>query len=141
MEVLRTNTLLDYLVGALYQGLRKREAENLGGLEVDHQFEFGRLLDGKICGLRALENPVDIGGRPAVQFGEVRAIGHEATGVNVLAVCVYGRQPILTREARDLALARVGDGIRRQNERLGVLGGHGGEGTVEILRAEYFDRL
>ena len=50
----RTNTLLDHLVGALHEGLRNRNAENLGGLEVNHQFELGWLLNGEIGGLRAL---------------------------------------------------------------------------------------
>jgi hypothetical protein len=40
---------LDNIVGLHEQRLRQDEAERLGGLEVDHQFELGRLLDGKIA--------------------------------------------------------------------------------------------
>ena len=36
------------------------EAEHLGGLEVDHQLEFGRLLDWQIGRLLAIQNAVDV---------------------------------------------------------------------------------
>ena len=38
------------------QRRRDREAERLGGLEVDDQLELGGLLDGQVGGLGALEN-------------------------------------------------------------------------------------
>ena len=42
------------------QRRRNGEAERPGGLEVDDQFELGRLLDRQVGGLRALENAADI---------------------------------------------------------------------------------
>ena len=38
--------LLDHLIRPRQQRRRDREAEGLGGLEVDHEVELGRLLDG-----------------------------------------------------------------------------------------------
>ena len=47
-------TSFDDLVGAGEERLRDGEAERLGGLQVDHQLEFGRLLDRQVAGLCAL---------------------------------------------------------------------------------------
>jgi hypothetical protein len=45
---LKVSPLFDDLVGAREEGWRDGEPERLGGFEVDHQLEFGRLFDGKI---------------------------------------------------------------------------------------------
>jgi hypothetical protein len=50
----QTAPLFDHLVGAGEQRRRHGEAEGLGSFEVNHQLEFGRLLDRQIGGLRAL---------------------------------------------------------------------------------------
>ena len=42
---------------------RHVEAERLGGLEIDHQLELDRGLDGKLARLRALEDAIGIGRR------------------------------------------------------------------------------
>ena len=47
--------LLDHLIRAQQQQLRDSNAECLCGLQVDHQLELGRLLDGKIRRLGALQ--------------------------------------------------------------------------------------
>src|SRR5262249_57858781 len=56
-------TLLDHLVGALYEGLRNREAEGLGGLQVDHQLEPAGLLHGEVTGPGAFQDLVHVDGR------------------------------------------------------------------------------
>jgi len=53
-------TLFDQLVGAGDERLRHGEAECFSGPEIDQQFEFRRLFDRKIGGLRPVQNLVDV---------------------------------------------------------------------------------
>jgi hypothetical protein len=52
-------SLFDYLIGEREQRRGNLEAERLGGLEVDNEFELCRLQDRQIGGFRSLENPAD----------------------------------------------------------------------------------
>src|ERR1700686_4538314 len=58
LAVQQTALLFDDLIGASKKQLWDREAERLGGLEIDDQFEFRGLLEGQIGRLLPLENPV-----------------------------------------------------------------------------------
>src|SRR5262249_56163926 len=49
--------LFDYFIGARKQQWREREAERLGGLEIDNQLVLRRLLNREIGRLGALEDP------------------------------------------------------------------------------------
>ena len=44
----------DHLVGAGEERGRDVKAESLGGLEIDHELELGRLLDGQSAGFAPL---------------------------------------------------------------------------------------
>ena len=70
----------DHLVGAQQERFRDRQAERLGGREIDDELEFGRLLDRDIAGLRPAQNLVDqLGGAPEL-IREVWSVGHETAG-------------------------------------------------------------
>ena len=57
---------------------RHLEAERLGGLEVDHQLELGRGLDGKLARLLALEDAIGIGRRAPKIINQVNSVGQQA---------------------------------------------------------------
>ena len=67
----------DYLVGARKKRWRHSEAERLSSLEVDHEFEFGRLHDWQIGRLLASENAAGVDASLTKRIGSVRAVAHE----------------------------------------------------------------
>src|SRR5712692_10150739 len=74
----------DHPIGAHEKRLRDREAEGFGGLEIDDQFKFGRLLDRQLARLGALEYLVhEVRGAP-VKVGDVLAVADQAAGLHIL---------------------------------------------------------
>src|SRR5262249_54954582 len=71
---------IDHLVRLEQHCLRDRQPERSRGLEVDHQLELGRLLDGEVTGLGALEDLVHIEGATPCGFEEARPIRNQASG-------------------------------------------------------------
>src|SRR5262249_36804139 len=51
----------NYLVRPREQHRRHTEPQRVGSLQVDHRFELGRRLHGKIARISALQNTVDVG--------------------------------------------------------------------------------
>ena len=73
--------LLDHLVRPDEDRLRNREAQGLGGLEVDHQLELGRLLHGEVGGFGPLQDLVHQRGGLTELLGQVFPIGQEAPSI------------------------------------------------------------
>src|SRR6476661_4275638 len=70
--------LLDDLRGLHQDRRRDGQSERLGGLEVDHEVEFRRLLDRQVGRFRASEDPVDVVGGPSEHPSQAWPIRHQA---------------------------------------------------------------
>src|ERR1700730_7721071 len=86
-----TRALLMDLIRPQQERRRDRQAESLGGLEVDHEIKLRRLLHGKVRGLRAFQDLVDVGGGAPEQVRQIWPIGHQATCLYKLPQVVHRR--------------------------------------------------
>src|SRR6516164_2753996 len=75
-ECMRPNSSFDDLVGAGEDRWRDRQAGLLRCLQVDHQLEFGRLLDRQVSWTFAPQDLVDVSGGAAPQLVKARPVRH-----------------------------------------------------------------
>src|SRR6516162_5847098 len=80
--------LFDHLVGEGKDAVRNIEAEGLGSLEVDHQFEFGWLHYREVSRPFALEDTGGIIAHLPVAVADIVTVAHQATSLGELASCV-----------------------------------------------------
>jgi hypothetical protein len=81
-QIRKSPLSFDHLVGAAEQRRRHGEAEGFRGLEVDHQFELFRGLDGQLARLRALEDAIGIDCRTPEIVEYYISIGEQAAKLN-----------------------------------------------------------
>src|SRR5215470_6505127 len=108
---------LDHLIRPRQQRRRDRQAESLGGLEVDHQLELGGLLDGEAGRLRAFEDPVDISGCTTEIVRDAYAIRYEAPVFHKPSRSVHGGQAARGGEIDDPSSLDSFEGSRRAEKR------------------------
>ena len=53
---------------------RHRKAKRFGGLQINDQLKFGRLLNWQVAGLLALEDAVDVGTRASIKVKIIDAV-------------------------------------------------------------------
>jgi len=68
--------LLDHLIRPLQERLRDRQAEGLGGREVDDEFESGRLPEEQVFWLRACEDGLHVSCRLPIPVVRIRALAY-----------------------------------------------------------------
>src|SRR5262245_16219304 len=86
--------LLDNLVGSREHRRWDRQAEGLGGLEIDHQLERCRLLNREVGGLGAFEDLVDVISRAAKHVRKTGRVGYQAACVHEVSPSEGGWQSV-----------------------------------------------
>src|SRR5262245_16162566 len=93
---------LNHLVGAADQRERHSNAERVGGLEIDDQLDFRRLLDRQVRRLVALENSPNVSADQTVKFRFAAAIAHQAARGGELAKSVDRGQRMANGQRSEL---------------------------------------
>src|SRR5262249_9449783 len=79
----------DYRVRPRQHVRRYRQADLLGSFQIDDELEFLRLLHGKVRRFGTFQNLVNVSSSAPVQVGNTRAVKHQATDVDMVALRVY----------------------------------------------------
>ena len=69
---------LDDIVGAGEQCGRNFKAERLGGFQIDHECESGRLIDRDVARFGPVEDLVHVIGRAPPEVAKVGLVGHQS---------------------------------------------------------------
>src|SRR5262245_39269849 len=117
---------------------RNRQADLLGGFQVDNELKFLRLLHRQVGSLGAFQNLVYIGGGPAIQVGIAHAVEHEPPVFHIFWPVVYRRESALYREVCNLSSLRNKDFIRQYEECVSALLACGLESNLDIFGSLYF---
>src|SRR5262249_22255541 len=131
-------SLFDDLVGGGEQRLRNIETERFGGFEIDHELEFGWLLDWKVRGLRSLKNFVNIAGGAPIQVTKICSVGQQTPSIHKHPQPVYRKQSSLARKLHNLASIIRGERIFDDDHRTRVLPLGGDERTLDIIGPSHF---
>src|SRR5712664_3626996 len=110
---------IDHLIRSLQERRRDRQAEGLGGLEVDDQLEGCRLFNWQIRRLRPLEDPIDISGGAPEQGMIVHSIDHQAPNISEDRDRIDSRQTNLRREVDNPFSFQDEEVVRKDDECVG----------------------
>src|SRR5215470_7702993 len=110
-------SLFDHLVGSHLHDQRHSKTEPLGGLEVDHEIEFGGLYDRQIARLLALENPPRVHTDLAIGICNARGVTYQTSCGGKLAHSIARRQCIPCRQRDHLIPMGEHERAGRDNQR------------------------
>src|SRR5262245_50789349 len=127
-----TASLFDQVVGAAEQLHRDSETEGPGGLEVNDQLEFRRLLNRQVGRLSALENFSGVGPDQTVVIRFIAAVAHQAAGIDEPAKLVHGGQRMANCQLSKLFAVSGEEIVRRDDQRAHMQLDQGFKDSIEI---------
>src|SRR5262249_39779562 len=127
---------LNYFIRAQQQFLRNRDAEGLGGVEVDDQCKLHRLSDRKIGGICTAKDAVDGIGAHAGYFRVRYAVGDHGASLFFES---HGWYALLGRCIDDFRTVVVHESGGIEHHCLGALPHELADGTVDLVRCSNLD--
>ena len=122
---------LNDLVGEVDHARRNREAQRLGGLEIDDQRIFCRLLNRELGRTSAPEDTVDVGCPLRVYLDCVKRIGHQATSSGKVRRADPGQTVTGGGSADHIAMCNVKT-VGKSDQAASRLAGLGGDGFFDL---------
>src|SRR5262245_41287256 len=119
----------------------ERNADLLGGFQIDDELKLRRLLDRQVGGLGTLQNFVNVVRNASVAGHHVRSVVHQSTGLDRFFAAVHHRQSALYRKANDPFMETSKYDAPKQVECIGALLIECGDYFLQIVCASYFPRL
>jgi len=117
----RSKQLLDYFVSEQLQRVGYLNAERSGRLQVDDEFEFGRLHHRKVGGLRALEDLTGVEADLTAKVRNIDSIAHQSARFGFLASGIGRGNPMAGRKRRKLDAAADEERIGGEEECVGPI--------------------
>src|SRR6266568_1664982 len=115
---------LDHVVSPDEQCRWHDDAERLCGLQIDDQFELGRLFDRQVGRLCTLEYLIDENGAPTILIRIIRAVAQKEARLRIRSLDRSGWQPIPQSHIGNLATIVAQHKITLHDERLRALPHH-----------------
>src|SRR6476660_10014178 len=125
--------LFDHLIGTGEQRGRHFEAKRLRGFEIDHQLEFGWLLDRQVGRLGALENFSGVLASLAICSANVGSVAHQTTGGDELTREVNRRDCVARRQCYELKAPTEENRIGHNKKQTDPLLDEASECAVNVL--------
>src|SRR5215471_13166817 len=122
----------NHLVRPCEQHRRHIESQCIGSLQIDHQFELGRRLQGKIARISALQDPVDVGCGAAEDIAGIDAVGNQTAARSKHAQWIDCGQAVARCQRNDQITMADGEGIRQDDQAAGLLGSEISDGALEL---------
>lgn len=129
--------LLDYSVRPCQHVRRNRNADLLGRLEINHELELGRLLDGQVRGLSPFENLIYEVRRAPHRIMTAGGIGNEATILDERSSSTHGWKPVLRGKLEELSSMGKVEAIVSDDKRFDALLDDRAKGVLKPARVFY----
>src|SRR6516225_11260218 len=115
------SALFNHLIGGHLHDQRHGKTKPLGGLEIDHELEFGGLYDRQIARLLALEDPTRVHTNLAISICNAGCVAYQTPCRGILAQSIARRQSIPCRQRDDLIPIGERERVARDNQRTKLL--------------------
>ena len=116
----KRSILFDHFVGAAEQRQWNRDAECLGGLEIDEEFDLGGLLHRQVGRFLAFENAAGVDADQTQRFRKAPALAHQAAGRGEVAILIDRWNPAAYCQCGELTAAAVEEWVGADKKRAGV---------------------